>query len=409
MVRSPLTSWVLLAGVLVLILMQAYHPWWRTHLEADIGTFHARAVHFLKNGTWAGMEYNEYQPGALWFFVFVASFTANFANYDAYLTAIIFINVLLIVLHFLLFERFSHRAAPLVFVALVAAAGPILLYRFELLVSLLTVCAWVLFRRNRMELAALLTGLAVSIKLYPIVLFPLLVAPSLKARDWAECFRTSLFFGIGVLAPVTFAVQFGATITDILHGIAVHGLKPVGLEGLWGAVVTALQWILSIPLHITPGFGVHGLTSDLPFLSNTLLNSIWILPTGIVLFCILYVGRKRGFTDPGYACLLLLTFLTFSKVVNPQYLWWATAFIPLMPVSWFGRETRKMIVFIVLACLLVTQIVYPLYYTEFLKWYDGASDTSPFLFTIMAIRNVVMVALVVIGTERLFHLPKTAA
>ena len=48
---------------------QANHDGWIGHLRIDPVVYQARASAFLDSGSWAGLGTNEYQPGALWFFV----------------------------------------------------------------------------------------------------------------------------------------------------------------------------------------------------------------------------------------------------------------------------------------------------------------------------------------------------
>ncbi len=401
---SPAVSWCLLAALLVMLFIQAFHPWWRQHLEPDIGAFQSRANHFFSNGSWAGMDYNEYQPGALWFFAFLGFLTPSADNYEAFLTAAMLVNAALIAAHFAFFRAVGHRYAALFFLAVAAAMGPILLFRFELLVSLLTLVAWMLFQKDRHADAALLLGIATSIKLYPVVLMPVVLMPGFAARDWRGMLHTLLWFFIGLLGPVVLAIELGLSFDGMLQSLAIHQLKPVGLEGFWGNAITIVQYLAGIPLRITPNYGVHGLTTDLPLLSDPVLNNFWILPTGAAIIGIFRVGRRRGFTDPGYAFLLLFAFLFFSKVVNPQYLWWAVAFLPFIPLAWFKTSLRKFVILSVMAGLLMTQVIFPLNYTEYLDWFHG-TVASPRLFVIMALRTLLLLVVLCVTAYRLTTLP----
>ena len=56
---------------------------------------------------------------------------------------------------------------------LLLAAGPILLYRFALLVSLQLLLAWLAWRTERSLLAGVLMAVAILTKLYPLMLVPL--------------------------------------------------------------------------------------------------------------------------------------------------------------------------------------------------------------------------------------------
>lgn len=386
------TQWIFLGVVLLVLVVQAYHPLWRPHLQVDVVTFQMRAVHFEQTGSWAGMAYNEYQPGALWYFVGLGALTSTPQQFDAFLTTTVLANLALIAAHFYFFKRHSHPYAPHFFLFLLLATGPILFFRFELVVSLLVLWSWQYFRQHRWGVSAGLLGLAVAIKLYPVVLLPLVVAEAARRKNWRQVMLAVPWFMLGLLGPVVLLMLFGASGESIKAGIDFHNLKPVGLEGLWGSGITLLQSWLDIPLRITPGYGVHGLTADLPLLSNKLLNQAWLLPYGIVMLATAWLFRRRGYTDPGLAFFLLLTFVLFAKVLNPQYVWWYVVFLPLIPLSWYSPRRWVLVLLTAGASLVLTQWVYPLHYSEFLSWFT-TQDSSPTLFYLSVLRNVLLVAL----------------
>lgn len=406
--RKPVASALLLTGLcaaLLIILFCAHEPAWRDHLQADVSTFFARANHFLTHESWAGVGYNEYQPGALWFFVSIGLLTSAPGNFEAFLTATELVNLLLIAAHFCLILKHGNTQGAWLFLGLAVAAGPILLFRFELLVSLLTLLLWFAFQQKRYSQSGLLLGLATSIKLYPIVLLPLLLGALLYERKWTQVARTTMFFLIGLLTPVVLMLMLGGSMPEIFQGMRVHALKPIGLESFWGNLITIVQGFLGIPLRITPGYGVHGLSTDLPFLTTSFLNNMWMLPTGIITIVCLWMGRTRGWADSGFAFLVLLTFVYFSKVVNPQYLWWPLVFLPLVPTSWFEKKMRGIVWSLAIMSLLLTQVVYPLRYTEFLDWFHGSVPT-PRMFVVMVVRNVLLLALLILATYGLLRLPR---
>lgn len=386
------TQWIFLGVVLLILLGQAYHPLWRSHLQVDVVTYQLRAMHFEQHGSWAGMAYNEYQPGALWYFVLLGWLTSAPEQFDAFLTTTVLANLALITAHFYFFKRHGHPYAPYFFLFILLATGPILFFRFELLVSLIVLWSWYYFAQKKWSTSAWLLGLAVAIKLYPVVLLPLLVAEAIRNKNWRKFVPAVAWFMFGLLGPVMLLLLFGASLDSIKAGIDFHNLKPVGPEGIWGSTITLLQSWLDIPLRITPGYGVHGLTSDLPFLSNDLLNQAWLFPYGVVLIAIIWLSRRPGYTDPGFAFFLLFIFVLFAKVLNPQYVWWYMVFLPLISWYWYQRTSWMIVLLTVGASLVLTQWVYPLHYSEFLNWLNG-KDSSPTLFYVSVLRNVLLVLL----------------
>lgn len=388
--------WTLLVLVLLLLLAQAGSPLWEMHMSVDVTVFHARAYHFMTNGTWAGMEYNEYMPGALWFFVFVGWLTNNIQSYDAFATSLFLTNCGLIVGHFLFFRKHGPSYAVPAFLLLTAAIGPILLFRFELLTSLLTLFSWQRFREGKLPNAAAYLGVAVCVKLYPVILLPLLLASTLREKKWTETFTTLLWFCNALALPAIAVMLMGGTLADIVRSISVHGLKPIGLEGFWGNLVTIIQGALGIPVIPHGDYGIAGMLSSLPVLHDPFLNYSWVIPVGVVtLWAILRDGGRR-LTDPLAAYLIVFLFVYLAKTVNPQYLWWFAVFLPLVSFDRVSESVRTQITYATAFCLMITQIYYPLYYTEFLQWFEG-TYASPFLFELVVFRNVLLLVILGIG------------
>ena len=391
-IQSPFFLWSSVAAVLFLLLLQAHFPWWRTHLQADVGAFYNRSAYFFPHGSWQGMGYDEYQPGALIYFVLIGFLSFAPGSFDAFITMTIMMNVLLIIAHVLFFLRTGPKWAPLTFVLLTAAAGPILLFRFELLVSLVVLWAWRLFQRKQLFFAAFLLGIATSIKLYPLIVLPLVAGELLRKKKWADTVMVIGCFSAGVAFPIVLTVAYGFSFLAILQSVAVHGLKPVGLEGFWGNLVTIVQGLLHIPLDMTPGYGVQGFTPTLWFFSIPLLNTIWVIPTGFLLLGIFWTRRNDGYADPICCFLLLFSFVYFEKVVNPQYLWWFLSLLPLLAPPQIGKRRWLWCVALAAGSLLFTQLLYPLYYTQFIAWFYGQTANG-WLFFLMVVRNILLALL----------------
>lgn len=387
-------AWVALFLLIITVsalVWQAYHPWWRPHLQTDAVAYQIQALHFRQTGSWAGLQ-QWYQPAALWFFVLISYLAWPPTHFDHFLAAVIGLNVVLIAAHFYFFARHGHRYSTLFFALILLAFGPIVLYRFELLATLLVIWSWHFWQRRQVPLAGFLLGLAVAVKVYPIVLLPLFLAESIRTKDWRHGLSLLIWVVEGIALPTAALFLFGSSLADILAGVLFHDFKPVGLEGAWGSFITLVQMALDIPIRMTPGFGVHGLTSDLPLLTNDFLNQVWLIPYSLVFAVVLWLFRRRGYTDPLLALLLLFVFVLFAKVLNFHYILWYLVFLPVVPLFWYRRWEWTLILVLVSLSLVLSQIVYPLYFTEFLEWYYGHTEYSIF-FTIAVVRNLLLVAL----------------
>ena len=156
----------------------------------DLIVHHARAVFFLEHGSWQGMGYNEYPPGALWYFVFVAALTPPVSSTHQFIVAALLLNVGLAGVSVFLYARIAGVRAALIGVLLQAAMGPVLLFRFEFAVGLLVLIAWHMLRQHRLVAAAGLLGLATALKIYPVVILPVFLLQAMYRRQWREVWRT---------------------------------------------------------------------------------------------------------------------------------------------------------------------------------------------------------------------------
>jgi threonine/homoserine/homoserine lactone efflux protein len=92
-------------------------------------------------------------------------------------------------------------------------------------------------------------------------------------------------------------------------------------------------------------------------------------------------------------------FVVFAKVLNPQYLWWFLSFMPLVVLTHNGRLWWIVAAALGLSAAL-TQLVYPLNYTEFVNWFRTASGSSLW-FTVILIRNGLLLAATVVAISAL--------
>lgn len=395
-------SWVVLIVSLSVVIFQANSPKWRDHLKNDAPTFHARGSHFIEKGSWSGMDYNEYQPGALWFFVAINGAVGNTKNFDSFLSAVVIVNIILIIGHFIFLSRASGgKYASLLFAVLVLAAGPILLYRFELLVSLIILFSWSFFKNKKKGLSAFALGLGSSIKLYPAVLVPLLAMDSIVKKRWRELASIILFFTFGFGLPILFFIFWGGEFEGFLTSIKVHGLKPIGLESLWGNLIAFLNLFFGLSFDFRPAYGISGVVANSKFLSSNTLNNLPILITIISLLAIGLVYKKRGYERAELAFFVLFVFTFFAKVLNPQYLWWFLIFLPYVSEKLFKKKEWIIIYTSAILSLALTQIVFPLNYSSFLDWFRPPIRLSWLLF-FLSLRNGTLVFLLIIVGRKIF-------
>jgi hypothetical protein len=239
-----------------------------------------------------------------------------------------------------------------------------------------------------------------------LVLVPVYVAAAVQHGGWRRT-RAACAAGVaGTLAPVLAFLLWGGSFAGLLRSLEFHARKPVGLEGIWAGVVMALQWTIGQPIRITAGYGVQGLTSDLPVLTNRVLNDIWLLPYAIVLWLIWRGRHQHLFQTSLVPFTVLLVFVVFAKVLNPQYLWWFVSLAPLIEPQTMGRRRWWLLIVLLGVSAGLSQLVYPLHYTEFVNWFRTSQGSSVW-FTVALLRNSLLLIATLIAITVLIAMPRS--
>ncbi|MFH1354198.1 MAG: hypothetical protein ABIH36_02825 [bacterium] len=405
------TSWAFLLLITATLVLQANHPTWQNHLQNDVIVHQEQVKYYQKTGSWSNIKAKDYQPGALWLFLLPSLFGGPSQSFNAYLNITLFINILLIIGHFYLYKHFGPPGASIFFLILLLAMGPLLLFRFDLAVTSLVLLTWLSFTHQRLSLAGFLLGVAIATKLYPIVLLPIMAAQLLKNylfRKFA-LFSLSVFLG-ATLIVAPFLISSGSLI-DISDSFDNYLVKPVGLESLWASGLTIIWQIKSSTRPAIDGSHyIQGIAPSATFLSQSFYNNFWLFPVGLItLFIIqLFWSKKYGYAYPIIPLTLLTTFVISLKVLAPQYLWWAFSFVPLINFSNpRAPKTTFIMPIILVATLVLTQLIYPINYSQFISWFqDATTDPGPFLISLE--RNILLIIFFILLLSQLWSTRKPA-
>jgi hypothetical protein len=392
------------AGALWFLLDRAWNPGWLGHLRIDPLVYHARAEFFHEHGSWAGLGFNEYQPGALWFFAAVGVAAGGLSEFDDFLRALMAVNCVILAAHVLLAGIFGGRFAPWLMLALAAACGPILLFRFELFVSLLVISGWLLWRSGRLAAAGALLGFAVSAKLYPVLLGPLFLIDAWRLGRWPRVATGLAGWGMGLALPILALFAFGTRPSEVMDALRYHFDKPVGIDGFQGSLIPVLQELFGIPLRNAPRNGIYGFDSDLGIAAG-LIAWLW-LP--LVLAVMFFTWRKSGgkaWPEPAALFVIFGIYVGLGKLMAPQYVWWAVPFLAFASPGVFSVRQILAISTPLLAALAISQIVYPLNYTEFIESFSGQPLANR-LFWINATKNVLWLLSIVLAAVFFLRSPK---
>jgi hypothetical protein len=390
-------------AVMWVLWTQVHDPRWQSHIVVDPVVYWQRATSFhAHDGSWSGLEMNEYQPGALWFFAAIGAVTGAPGEFEPFLQGLFVANLLLLAAHVALARACGPALAPWLMLLFALLTGPLLLCRFELLVSLLVLGAWAWWVRGHLSPSAFLLGVATATKIYPVLLVPFLTFSAWSRGGWRVALRAAVWWVAGGFLVLGTLGLWGSDWRDVRAALEFHFNKPFGIEGLLGSGIPLVQWWLGIPLRMAPRNGIYGFESDLGAVATFLLQWSWVAAVAGVFFLIWRRGRPALWSEPGVIFVLVGWYVVLGKLMAPQYTWWAVPFLALTEPAWLGPRRRVAVILLVAGSLVLGQIVYPLNYSEYLAGFNGEYSRNR-MFWLNLAKNLLWLAAMGIATTALFR------
>ena len=358
--------------MLMVLLLQARQPLWAYHLSGDIALYAQRAGTFAAARSWAALGVNWFPPGALFFFLAPQALVPLLSYTDA----LLLLNACLLVLHIVVLRAIGGAIPAWIGLALLLLAGLISLFRFDLLVSLLTLLALLAWKRRELFGSGLLLGLAISVKVYPICLLPFMLRDR-GTRTSSRAFSLALGSSLGVGVPLVMFFLTGGSAADVVRSLEYHVGKPVAIDSVLGTLAIARGAIRGhIPQPVND-YGIHGFL--LPALGEPLSLAGFL---GTLLFLLLRAARSRA--RPPIELLLAavtVSLLFWSTGLQPQYFLWTLGFMALLPLDGRRRPASARAIALYGALLFMEQWHFPTHYTAFLNLlYRG--EPHPFLLAV---------------------------
>jgi Glycosyltransferase family 87 len=232
--------------------------------------------------------------------------------------------------------------------------GAVLLSRYDLFPTMLTIAALAALYFGRKRTAFALLALGAAAKAYPVVIVPIAVV-----YVWRRDGRRAALGCLAVFAGVLLAC-FLPFLVIAPHGVwwAIHGQenRPLQLESVGAALFLAAHQLVG--LHLTyyfthssdnldghPALAFAGVMSVLQLISLFVVWGLYALGSAT---------RERLLTASAAA---VCAFIVFDRVLSPQYLIW------LAPLVAVVRGRRGLVAVALLACAMaMTQIYYPLHF-----------------------------------------------
>lgn len=287
----------------------------------------------------------------------------------------------------------GRRGAVWFWLIAVPLLGGVSLTRFDLLAGILVACT-VLAAATHPRLASLALAVATAVKLWPVLVLPALVASVRRRRDalWP-------FVGLGLaLAGVAVLLAGWARLLSPLTYQSDRGLQiesVVAVPAMLGWLVDPGRW--EIGYSRFKAFEVSGPgTGSLLALSDLLLL---LLLAGLVAVWWRALGRRGApLTAEGLVWLTLASvsgFLATAKVLSPQYLLWLLPVTAVALLVSDGSVVRRWAAALLVVTVL-SHAVYPLLYRGLVTHSGESSAAVP----VLVLRNLLMVALLVVATRQ---------
>jgi uncharacterized membrane protein len=377
------------AGLFLVSLTLLHWGWYQHDLILDTVEYH-RYGSAIVDGQVPYRDFRvEYPPGALPAFVLPALGEPSFSLYNREfqvlmaLCGIGALGAMAIALRALR-ASLDATAAALAFFALAPLVlGSVILYRYDLWPAALTVAgiAAVLARRERLGFGAL--GLGIAAKA-----FPALVVPPALAYVWRTRGRREALVCVGVAAAVAAAVviPFLAVAPDgVWDSVVRQSTRPLQIESLGSAVLLAAHHLGGLSLTLETSRGSQNLSGSLPDVAGAVSSGLLV----VALLAIWLVAVRGAATPEGlvrYAAASVVAFVTFGKVLSPQFLIWLLPLVPLVR----GRRGLAASGLLGLA-LLLTQVWFPIRYWDLVRF-------EAFPSWVLLARDLVLLALLAVLT-----------
>ena len=345
----------------------------------------------VDNGTGVYGLVTEWVYPALAFVPIWIAGALNLVSYEVSWLALVFVlntaAVLLLVRRESNGGVFSRTNASWAFLSALLLLGPVAVSRIDSVSAALAVLGLVAINRNSTGIAAALFTIAGWIKIWPVALFAAMIAvfkKRLQAVVVATIISASII-GIGLLAGGT--KVFGFVLQQQERGIQIDSV--MATPWMWLAKFGSANIFFDDDILTNQVSGP--LVQELAAVSNYLLF-IALAITALLAIRAVRAGRNRTQVFALAALTGVLDLIVFNKVGSPQFMIWLA--VPLVALVYFGINKSKVALAMGAAILLLTQLVYPVFYIELL-----GLEIMPL--GLLTVRNLLLVGLLVWANTQL--------
>ncbi len=205
--------------------------------------------------------------------------------------------------------------------------GTVVLTRFDAWPAFLTAAALAasLWGRPRFSLAIL--GLAAAAKVYPAVLVPVLALHAWRHHGTRRALQgLAAFAGIVIACMLPFAILAPERLAD---AFTEQAGRPLQLESLGSAFLLAGDQLGSYTARVVSTFGSQNLHGSLPDAVASAQTALQIAAV-VGVWLLFALGRRSPAQLAAASAASVCAFVTFGKVLSPQFLIWLVPLVPLV-------------------------------------------------------------------------------
>jgi len=289
---------------------------------------------------------------------------------------------------------FSGTYASWAFIVAIFLLGPVAVSRIDSVSAALAIFGLVAIQRNFTGMAAALFTIAGWIKIWPIALFAALIAAFKRKMEGVvvATLISASIISVGLVAGGTTVFSF--IIQQQERGIQIESV--MATPWMWLAKFGSANLFFDDVVLTNQVSGDY--VQELASISNYILFGALAI-TAFLAIRAVRAGRDRTEVFVLAALTGVLDLIVFNKVGSPQFMIWLA--VVLVALVYFGINGCKFALVSGAAILLLTQLVYPIYYVELL-----GLETVPL--GLLTLRNLLLLALLVWANLQLSKKAKQA-
>ncbi|MFN8224556.1 MAG: glycosyltransferase family 87 protein [Gaiellales bacterium] len=333
----------------------------------------------------------EYPPGSLPVFALPALVSESRTGFAVALAVLLGLVAVAGIVVFGWTERregIGVSSLSAVWLAVVAPVvlGALLFTRYDLLPAVLTIATLAALLAGRPRLGGVVLGVAIAVKLYPVVLLPIAVAWAARRHGRAAAqWVAGLAVGVPALAYLPFAVVApGGVAWSIGHQLS----RPLQIESLGSSLLLAAHQLGLVELSWSSGHGSQNLDGRAAA-TLAVVSSIVQLAVLVLVWWRFARGPATSARLVVHSAAAVVAFVAFGKVLSPQYLIWPLFLVPLA-AALRGRTALGLYA----AAATFTALWFPARYWELVREFDPVSSW------LVLARNLALVVLVVVLLQR---------